>query len=75
MSAMIFQVLKLLDDSHTPYLLARTSPMGITIIATQVGKRIEITVDEHEVVDVAMFVGDENVEVGIEAVRRALAQD
>ena len=40
-----------------------------------VGKRIEITVDEDDMVDVAMFRRTENVEVGLDAVKSALVDE
>ena len=44
-------------------------------MATMVGKRIEIAVDEDDMVDVAVFRGNEAVEVGIDAVKSALEDE
>ena len=44
-------------------------------MVTMVGKRTEITVDEDDMVDVAVFRGNEDVAVGMDAVVRALEDD
>ncbi len=72
MASALFDVIKLLEAKHVRFFLERTSPLGLTLIATMVGKRIEITVDEDDIVDVAVFRGNEDVEVGMEAVKKAL---
>ncbi len=75
MHSTLFDVMKLLEASHVHFYLARESAFNVTISATMVGKRIEITVDEDGTVDVAVFRGNEDVEVGMDAVRKAIADD
>jgi hypothetical protein len=75
MPAMIFQVMRLLDREQIPFLVTRTREEGLTIVATTVGRRIEIFVDESEMVDVSVFVGSEDVTVGVDAVSAAISDD
>jgi hypothetical protein len=75
MKSILFQVLKLLEERRIGFFIERDRPDGLTITAVLVGKRVEITVDEDDMVDVAVFRGDESVEVGMDAVRKALEED
>jgi hypothetical protein len=75
MTSILFEVLKLLEERRIGFFIERERPDGLTITATLVGKRVEITVDEDDMVDVAVFRGDESVEVGMDAVRTALEED
>jgi hypothetical protein len=75
MMSILFEVLKLLEERRIGFFIERDRPDGLTITAALVGKRVEITVDEDDMVDVAVFGGDESVEVGMDAVRKALEED
>jgi len=75
MSAKIFEVLKALEERKISFYIQRDRDDGLTITATLIGKRVEITVDEKDMVDVAVFRGDESVEVGMDAVLKALEYD
>ena len=75
MSAKLFEVIKLLESKRISFQIARSTPFGLEIRAMLVGKRVEIAVDEDDSVDVAIFRGDESVEVGMDAVARALSDD
>jgi hypothetical protein len=75
MASILFEIMKLLEEKRISFRIERTSQFGVTLDATMVGKRIEITVDEDDMVDVAVFRGDEQVEVGIKAVKKALEYD
>jgi len=75
MSSPLFDIMKLLESKGIHFTIERSSPFGVTLMATTVGKRIEITVDEDDMVDVAVFRGNEAVEVGIDAVRSALEDE
>jgi hypothetical protein len=75
MTAMIFQVLTLLDENRISYLIARTRPDGLTLVATLVGRRLEIFVDECDGVNVSVFVGDESVQVGMQALQAVLVEE
>jgi len=70
---MIFQVLRLLDEEHVPFVVMRTRENGLTIVATTIGKRVEIFVDEDDIVDVSVFTGNEDVVLGLDAVRSAIS--
>jgi hypothetical protein len=65
--------MRVLDGERIPFFVTRTREDGLTIIATAIGRRIEIFVDESELVDVSVFNGSEDVSVGIDPVRAALA--
>jgi hypothetical protein len=75
MASILFDIMKLMEEKRISFRIERSSQFGVTLDATMVGKRIEITVDEDDMVDVAVFRGDEQVEVGIEAVKKALEYD
>lgn len=75
MTSRLFAVLKLLEERRIRFFIERDRPDGLTITATLVGKRVEVTVDEDDMVDVSVFRGDESVEVGMDAVRKALEDD
>ena len=75
MHTTLFEVMRLLEGSHVHFNIARESAFNVTIFATVVGKRIEITVDEDGTVDVAVFRGNEDVAVGMDAVRKAIEDD
>ena len=75
MPAKLFEVLKALEDRRIHFYIQRDRDDGLTITATLVGKRVEITVDDRDMVDVAVFRGDESVEVGMDAVLKALKED
>ena len=75
MPALIYQVMRFLDKARIPFVITRTREDGLTLIATTIGRRIEIFVDENETVDVSVFTGNEDVCVGIDAVRAAVADD
>ena len=47
----------------------------MTITAGLIGKRVEISVTDDDIFDVAVFRGDESVEVGMAAVKKALEED
>ncbi len=75
MSSRVFKVLTLLEERRIGCFIERDRPDGLTITTTLVGKRVEIAVDENDMVDVAVFRGDESVEVGMDTVRKALEED
>jgi hypothetical protein len=75
MSSNFFEIMKLLESKRIPYSIQRSTPFGVMIAAALVGKRIEINVDEDDMVDVSVFRGDESVTVGMDAVLKALEED
>jgi hypothetical protein len=75
MSSKLFEIMKLLESKRIHFGMQRSSPFGVLLTAAVVGKRIEISADEDDMVDVSIFRGDETVEVGIEAVVKALEAD
>ena len=75
MTSRLFEVLKLLEERRIGFFIERDRADGLTITAVLVGKRVEISVTEDDMVDVAVFRGDESVEVGMGAVLKALEED
>ncbi len=74
MTSNLFEVLKLLEEKRIDSFIQRDRRDGLTITAALVGKRVEISVTEDDMVDVAVFRGDESVEVGMDAVRKAVEE-
>ena len=70
----LFAVMKHMEERKIHFTLERSRPY-LCLNAVMVGKRIEITVDEDDMIDVAVFKGDESVEVGLDAVLKALSED
>ncbi|THD42329.1 MAG: hypothetical protein E7774_15735 [Bradyrhizobium sp.] len=74
MSSNLFEVMKLLESKRVSFTIKR-SGIFLMLMATLPGKRVEITVDEDDTVDVAVFVGDEMVEIGMDAVAKAFEDE
>ncbi len=70
----LFAIMKFMDSQGIHYFLRRTGAF-VTILATMPGKRVEFTVDEDDMIDVAVFKGDESVEIGLDAALKALSED
>lgn len=75
MSSKLFEIMTLLESRRIHFAMQRSSPFGVLLTATMVGKRIEINVDQDDTVDVCIFRGDEAVDVGMDAVMKALEED
>ena len=75
MMSKVFEVMKLLESRRISLQIRRPGPLDLVFTAIQVGKRVEITVDENEIVNVCVFRGDEAVEVGMDEVLKALEED
>ena len=75
MSAKLFEIMKLLEDRHITFTILRLGPLDLVIMAFLVGKRVEISIDENDMVDVCVFSGSENVVLGMDAVLAAIRED
>jgi len=75
MMSKVFEVMKLLEARRISFTIRRPGPLDLVITAVLVGKRVEISVNEDDVVDVSVFRGDESVEIGMDAVLKALEED
>jgi hypothetical protein len=75
MSSKLFEIMKLLDSQRLPFTIRRTTNYDLALTVPLVGKRVEISVDEDDMVDVSVFRSDESVEVGMDAVLKAIAED
>ena len=74
MTSNLFVAMRYMDEHRISYTVTR-SGIYLYLTATLVGKRVEITVDEDDLINVAVFRGDETVDVGIDAVMKALEED
>ncbi len=72
MSNKLFELMKLLDENRLTFTIRRPTNYELVLTVIDVGKRIEISYDENDMVDVSVFRGDESVEVGMDAVLEAL---
>jgi hypothetical protein len=75
MASKVFEVMKLLEERRISFSIRRPGPLDLVITAVLVGKRVEIGIDENEIVNVCVFRGDESVELGMDAVLIALEED
>lgn len=75
MPSKLFEVLRLLEQRRLWFDVRRLSPSDVTLLVTMVGRRVEISVDDDDMIDVSVFVGDEDVDIGMGAVLRALDGD
>jgi hypothetical protein len=75
MTNKLFELMKLLDEKHLTFTIRRPTNYELVLTVIDVGKRIEISYDENDVVDVCVFHGDESVEIGMDAVLQALEAD
>src|SRR5271166_1737915 len=75
MTSNLFEVMKLLEERRLYFDIRRLSPHDVTVLVTLVGRRVEICVDEDDMIDVCVFEGDESVELGMAAVLKTLDED
>ncbi len=75
MSSKLFAIMRMLEGKRLPFTIRRASDDELILTVPMAGKRVEISVDEDDMVDVSVFHGDESVEVGMDAVMRALEED
>jgi hypothetical protein len=75
MASKIFQVMELLEARRISFSIRRPGPLDLVLTAVLVGKRVEIGVDENDIVNVCVFRGDEAVDVGMDAVLKAIEED
>jgi hypothetical protein len=74
MASKVFDVMKLFEKRRSGFILGKPAPLDRLIAVTSVGRRVEIGIDENDVVSVRVH-GDESAEVGIDAMLRALEDD
>ena len=75
MSTKLFEIMKLLDEKRLTFTIRRPTSYELVLTVIDVGKRVEISYDENDLVDVSVFRGDESVEVGMDAVLKAIEED
>lgn len=61
MSSKLFKILRLLDEARIHYFIERYRDDTVDIVATVVGKRIEISVFEDDHAEISVFTGNEDV--------------
>jgi hypothetical protein len=75
MTSNLFQVMKLLEERRIHFFIERPGPLEVLLTATLVGKRVEIGVDENDIINVCVFRGSEDVDVGMDAILKAIEED
>jgi hypothetical protein len=75
MASKIFEVMKLLEERRISFSIRCPGPLDLVLTAVLIGKRVEIGVDQNDIVNVCVFRGDESLEVGMDAVLKALEED
>jgi hypothetical protein len=71
----VFEVMKALEERRISFFIQRPGPLDLLITASLVGKRVEIGIDENDIVNVCVFRGDERVEIGMDAMLKAIEED
>lgn len=72
----LFEIMRLLDERRLTFTIRRPTNYELVLTVLDVGKRIEISYDDNDdMIDVSVFRGDKSVQVGMEAVIRALDDD
>ena len=74
MPSALLEIVRLLEASELRFDIERLKSYGFLIHVALMGRRIEITVDDDGQVDVVMFVGSEDVKVGMDEVRAAIRE-
>jgi hypothetical protein len=64
-------MMKVFEKRRSGFILGKPAPLDRLISATLVGRRIEIDIDENDIVSVCVR-RNESAEVGMDAVLRAL---
>ena len=75
MGHVLFDLLKELDAAHIHYVLSRHQPDSVMVTITLVGERLEAVVFGDGQVYVSRFKGTEDVEGGIDLLRRLVRDD
>jgi hypothetical protein len=70
----LYKILAELDKAHIHYKLERYREDTVMICVTVVGARIEIEVFSNEEIETSIFSGNEDVEVGIEIVKKIIEE-
>jgi hypothetical protein len=73
MSHPLFALLTKLDDAKVAYALSRHRPDSVLVSITVVGQRIEVDVFDDGHMEISRFLGNEDVEGGVELVESILA--
>lgn len=71
----LYEILAELDSAKIHYSLARYRDDAVTIHMTVVGKRIEVDVESDGSVSTAQFSGNEDLQLGIEVVRKIVEEN
>jgi hypothetical protein len=70
----LYQLLKLLDETHLCYRLGRSRDETVKVTVSIVGERIEVEVFEDGHIEFSRFRGDESVESTEEEIERLFQQ-
>ncbi len=72
MASKIFTGMQVFESRRSSFILRRSAPLDRLITARSGGKRVEVGIDENDVVSVSVFRGDELIEPGMDDMLRAL---
>ena len=75
MASKIFKGMKVFEARRSNFVLRKPAPLDRLITASSGGKRVEIGIDENDVVSVCVFRGDELIAPSMDDVWRALEED
>ncbi len=75
MASKVFKGMRVFEARRSNFILRKPAPLDRLITARSGGKRVEIGIDENDVVSVYVFRGDESIEPGMDDVLRSLEED
>jgi len=75
MASKVFKGMQVFEARRSSFIHRKPAPLDRLITARSGGRRIEIGVDENDVVSVCVFRGDDSTELGMDDVLRALEED
>ena len=75
MASKVFKGMQVFESRPSSFILRKPAPLDRLITARSGGKRVEIGIDENDVVSVRVFRGDESIEPGMDDVLRALEEN
>jgi len=74
MASKVFKGMKVFESRPSSFVLRKPATLDRLITARLAGKRVEIGIDQNDIIDVCVFREDEAVELGMDAVLKALEE-
>ena len=66
MASAVFKTMRMLEEARLHFFIERTRPDSIRLSVTMVGERVEIDIFEDNHLEISRFLGDENIEGGMD---------